>query len=66
LGQASVTVRELLELEVGDVLPIDTKISDDLSMLIGLREKFKCKPGVVGNKLAVQITQVIGKGDEDQ
>lgn len=65
LGQVMVTVQELLDLAVGDVLQLETKAADDLGVLIGEHEKFKCKPGVVGHKLAIQITQVTGKGDEN-
>ncbi|WP_425060867.1 Flagellar motor switch protein FliM [Sporomusa carbonis] len=65
LGCATVTVRELLDLGVGDVLQLETKAESELSVIIGNREKFKCKPGLVGNKNAVQITQVISQGDDN-
>lgn len=65
LGRATITVHELLSLGVGDVLQLDTKVEDDLSIIIGSREKFKCKPGLVGNRNAVQITQVISQGDDN-
>ncbi len=64
LGQATVTVHELLDLGVGDVLQLETKAENELSVIIGSREKFKCKPGIVGHKNAVQITQVIAQGDD--
>lgn len=64
LGQACVKVQELLALSPGDVLQLDAKHKDDLRVIIGSREKFKCKPGLVGSRLAVQITEVTGKGDE--
>lgn len=65
LGGATVTVQELLGLTVGDVLQLDSKIKDDLAIMIGQREKFHCKPGLAGSKMAVQITQVISEGDDN-
>jgi flagellar motor switch protein FliM len=65
LGRATVTVHELLDLGVGDVLQLETKAENELSVIIGNREKFKCKPGLVGHKNAVQITQVISQGDDN-
>ena len=64
MGKVSVTVQELLDLAVGDVLQLESKIESDLSVIIGSNEKFKCKPGLTGNKLAVQITKIVPGGDE--
>jgi flagellar motor switch protein FliM len=64
LGKISVNVHELINLAEGDVLQLETKISSDLSIIVGSNEKFKCKPGVSGKKLAVQITQIIAKGED--
>lgn len=64
LGQITVMVQELLELAVGDVLQLETKVEDDLSVIIGHREKFRCKPGISGKKVAVQISQVVMEGDD--
>nr|WP_092068312.1 flagellar motor switch protein FliM [Dendrosporobacter quercicolus]NSL47052.1 flagellar motor switch protein FliM [Dendrosporobacter quercicolus DSM 1736]SDL74175.1 flagellar motor switch protein FliM [Dendrosporobacter quercicolus] len=64
LGQITVMVQELLELAVGDVLQLETKVEDDLSVIIGHKEKFRCKPGISGKKVAVQISQVVMEGDD--
>ncbi|EAX48656.1 flagellar motor switch protein FliM [Thermosinus carboxydivorans Nor1] len=65
LGRATVTVQDLLDLAVGDVLQLESRFDGELSVIIGQREKFKCKPGLVGGKVAVQITEVMLKGDEN-
>jgi flagellar motor switch protein FliM len=49
LGQVTVTVQELLDLAIGDVLQLETRAANDLSVFIGEHEKFKCKPGIVGH-----------------
>jgi len=64
LGKITVTVQELLELSVGDVLQLETKVGNDLSVIIGQKEKFYCKPGISGKKVAVQITEIISEGDD--
>jgi len=65
LGRASVTVQELLGLAVDDVLQLDSKIDNDLNVVIGHREKFKGKPGLAGKKVAIQITQLVSEGDDN-
>lgn len=65
LGRVTITVQELLELMPNDVLQLDTKVDSDLNVIVGQREKFKCKPGNVHKKLAIQITQIISKGDDN-
>ncbi|SHI67735.1 flagellar motor switch protein FliM [Propionispora hippei] len=64
LGGSIITVQELLGLTVGDVLQLDTKFEEDLLLRIGQREKFKCKPGLSGSKVAIQITEKIVEGDD--
>lgn len=65
LGRITVSINELLDLSIGDVLQLETKVSDDLSVIIGHREKFKCSPGTANNKLAVQISKIVSEGDDD-
>jgi len=65
MGRVTVTVQELLELAVGDVMQLETRVEDDLNIIIGTKEKFKCKPGLAGHKLAIQITEVLSGGDDN-
>ena len=65
LGSTTITVQELLDLAVGDVLQLETKVDSPLSLIIGKKEKFKCKPGISGNRVAIQVTDVILGGDDD-
>ncbi|MBP2650222.1 MAG: fliM [Firmicutes bacterium] len=64
LGSVTVNVHELLSLAVGDVLQLETRTDEDLSVVIGTNEKFKCKPGKAGKKLAVQISKIVEKGED--
>jgi flagellar motor switch protein FliM len=64
LGTTSITVRELLDLQVGDVVPLDRSVNSPLEVLVGNRLKFYAKPGIQNNRLAVQITSFQEKGGD--
>jgi len=59
LGSMEISVRDVLKLQKGDIIKLDkTKISSDMELKIGNRKKFFVRPGVVGNRVAVQVTGV--------
>ena len=64
VGRVQITIREFLTLGFGDVLQLNTKVKEDFPCMIGTNPKFLCRPGTFGKKMAVQITQVIQKGEE--
>jgi flagellar motor switch protein FliM len=58
IGEMNLTVRDVLGLRAGDVIRLpDIRVGDPMTIKIGNRKKFECRPGLVGNKLAVQIVQ---------
>ena len=60
IGEVSVTMQEVLELKVGDVIKLsDTKVNSDMILRVGGRKKYKCRPGLVGNRVSVQIGENI-------
>lgn len=63
LGRARITVGELLALEVGDVIQLDTAKDAPVEVYIRGRRKFRGKPGRAGRHLAVQVTEVIREGE---
>jgi len=64
LGRTVITVADLLELNVGDVVPLERKIDEDLEIIIGNSPKFLAKPGIFSNRTAVQITKILQEGDD--
>jgi flagellar motor switch protein FliM len=64
LGSNDVTVRDFLGLGIGDVIPLNTAENADLKIYVGNLLKFRGKPGLKKNKVAVKITKVEKKGDE--
>jgi flagellar motor switch protein FliM len=65
LGKTSLTVKELLELQVGDVIDLERKKDSEIEIYAGSRLKFYGKPGLLGSKLAVQINRIQEEGSED-
>jgi flagellar motor switch protein FliM len=65
LGKTLINVQEFMSLAPGDVLPLDSKCGGELSFVVGQKEKFKCRPGLAGKHMAVQVTRVCSnKGDD--
>ncbi len=67
IGNMDLTVRDVLSLKLGDVIRLpDVRIGDPMVLKIGNRDKFMCRPGVVGNKLAVQITKKLEEAPKSE
>lgn len=66
LGSVEISVKDVIDLQVGDTIKLyDSKISDDLILKVGNKDKFYCRPGVLGKRMAVQIKEQIGEIKED-
>jgi flagellar motor switch protein FliM len=60
IGEVDITMQEVLQMQVGDVIKLmDTKINSDMVLRVGGRRKYKCRPGLVGNRIAIQIGEKI-------
>lgn len=59
LGKSSISVSDFASIQVGDVIRLDTKVEDELSIYVGNIRKFTALPGSTGDKYAVRITSVI-------
>jgi flagellar motor switch protein FliM len=66
LGTTTISVKELLELNIGDVVPLERSIRNDLEVVIGQRTKFLGKPGVYENRMSIQVSQIVEEGNEDE
>lgn len=61
IGSTRINVNDLINLGVGDVIILDQKINDNITISVGDANIYKAKPGVSGVKKAVEITDIIGK-----
>jgi len=64
LGKTEITVGELLELTVGDVIELDQRVYEDLQVYVGQRVKFEGRPGRVGPRLALEISGLVEEGED--
>lgn len=64
LGRATILVNDFLELQPGDVIPLDTSVSGKLEILIGDLLKFYGTPGVKKNRVAIKVNEVV-RGEEE-
>ena len=66
IGTINLPIRDVLSLRVGDVVRLSNiKVGDPISLSIGNKKKFYCQPGVVGKKMAVQITGKVENVEND-
>ncbi|MBQ9494539.1 MAG: flagellar motor switch protein FliM [Treponema sp.] len=57
VGSINLPIREVLSLRVGDVVRLSNiRMGEPLTLSVGNKKKFYCQPGVVGKKMAVQVT----------
>lgn len=66
IGETSVSVEDFLGIQVGDVLPLETKVGEKLKLYAENSLKFKVQPGISGRKMAVQITDWTREEDQDE
>lgn len=64
LGNATLSMKDITELQVGDVITLDNNIKSELPVFVEGIKRFKCVPGTKQKKIAVKITEVVRKDDE--
>jgi flagellar motor switch protein FliM len=58
LAKTEVRIGDFLNLHVGDVITTSNKISQEVDVFIRHRKKFTGRPGLVGRKRGLVVTQV--------
>ena len=59
LGNSVITVADFSQLQVGDIVRLDTKVDEELDVFVGDIKKFLALPGASGKDYAVRVTQII-------
>ena len=59
LGETYITIRDLLDFRVGDVINLEKNIQEEIDIKVQKRKKFKGKLGLIGKSIGVQITRPI-------
>jgi flagellar motor switch protein FliM len=64
LGKTTINISEFLDLQEGDVIPLETNVNGELEVYVGDLPKFTGKPGVKKNKVSIKISQVIRREED--
>lgn len=59
LGRSSISVNDFANLQIGDVIKLDTKVEDELEVYVGNMKKFTALPGATSDSYAIRVTSVI-------
>ena len=65
LGHTVLSVADVLQLAVGDVVKLDEVLGDPLDVRIGNMVKFKAVPGTSNGNYAAEISEIIPREDEE-
>ncbi len=63
LGRSSLSVNDFINLQVGDIIRLDSRIDEELKIYVGNIKKFTALPGSNKDKYATRITSVIREGE---
>ncbi len=63
LGKSIVSINDFSNLQVGDVIRLDTHVDSELSVYVGNIRKFTALPGASKDNYAVRVTSVIREGE---
>ena len=59
VGQTKIMVTDFVSLQKGDIIPLDSYVTNDVKVMIGNMHKFNAKPGTSRGKYAVQVTGLV-------
>ena len=59
LGTSTISVSDFINLQAGDIIRLDRKVDEEMSVFVGNIRKFTALPGASGDEYAVRITSII-------
>lgn len=59
LGRSSISVNDFMNIQIGDIIKLDTKVEDELEVYVGNIKKFNALPGATSDSYAVRVTSII-------
>lgn len=65
LGSTVLTANQLSKLNIGDVIVLDARIAEDLSVFVEGKRKFFAQPGTLGGNLGIRITRKVDEANEE-
>jgi flagellar motor switch protein FliM len=59
LGHSKITVSDFINLQLGDIIKLGSKVDSELDIFVGNIQKFKALPGTSRDGYAVRVTEVL-------
>ena len=59
MGKSQISVNDLIHLQVGDIIKVDTRIEDEMDVFVGNIKKFRATPGAFSDSYAVKVTEIL-------
>ncbi len=59
LGKSAISVNDFMNIQIGDIIRLNTKVDDELNVFVGNIRKFTALPGASSDTYAVRVTSVI-------
>lgn len=59
LGRSTISVNDFVNLQIGDIIRLDSKVDQELDVYVGNIKKFAALPGASGDDYAVRVTSVV-------
>lgn len=66
LGAPSITLQELVDLEVGDIIRTTIPLNAEVEVTVGERVRFWGSPGISNGKKAIKVTRIASHQAEEQ
>lgn len=63
LGTSVISLNDLINMQKGDIIKLNTKVDDELKVYVGNINKFTALPGASSDAYAVKVSSVIRKED---
>ncbi|MDE5967265.1 MAG: flagellar motor switch protein FliM [Lachnospiraceae bacterium] len=63
LGTSTISVIDFINMQIGDIIKLNTRMDEALDVYVGNIIKFKARPGALTENYAVKVTEVI-RGEE--
>ncbi len=63
LGKSTISVNDFMNMQRGDIIKLNTKVTDELAVYVGNLHKFTALPGSYSGSYAVKISSII-RGEE--
>ncbi len=63
IGKTNLNLTDIVHLQVGDIIPLDSYLKSDIDLRVEDKIKYKCRPGISKKKNSIQITKILKEGE---